>query len=263
MVRKILLSVMALILLGAPAAFAAIGFDSSGVVSYQQTTNSPCVIGNPSCSNGGFGYTSAPTAPDFNQITGATTPGQYDLFSPTPVWTGMLTGNIKVDPKGFEGPYTVDNGSTGVQAPDKIPTTFTVGIDVNYNNIREKLVGFNTWVYDGSGPLDLASNWAIDAANSWGLNGSPFHAAEILEIHNGNGFSDAILTGFSLTNGSRVYFEAIYGSPAGTPGSDEDGMEQFFIIPAGTPTVPEPSMLLLLGAGLVGLGVAARRRVKK
>ncbi len=263
MMRKaFLLAVVGLILFVAPAAFATIILDASGAVSYQQTSNSPCVIGNPSCDNGGFGYTSAPTAPDFSQVTGLTTTGQYDIFSPN---GGVypLGSNLKYDPKNYNAPYLVNSALTGVLAPNEIPATFTIGIDVNYTSVEEALVAFRTYVYDGSGSLTDKSNWVLDTANSWNYGDAGHASPYILEIHNGNGYSDAILTGFSLTNGSQVFFEAFYGNPPNN--SDEDGMEQFFIIPAGTPpsTIPEPTTMLLLGAGLVGIGFFARKRDKK
>ena len=142
-------------------------------------------------------------------------------------------------------PYVV--GTAVEPVADVIPGTFTVGIDVNFANTQEQLVAFNTWVSHNGG------TFAIDASNSWQLGPA------LLAQHNGNGFSDAILTGFNLAQGDLVFFQAIYG---GADGIDKDGMEEFFLIPAGTPSVPEPATLLLLGFGLVGVA-AVRRRIKK
>jgi PEP-CTERM motif len=64
---------------------------------------------------------------------------------------------------------------------------------------------------------------------------------------NGSGFSDMLLRGFSLDPTKLHVFEARWTN-------DTDGMEEFSIIPAGTPSVPEPGTLLLLGSGLIGLG---------
>ena len=51
MVKKTLSFALGLILLGAPGAFATIALDSSGGPGtiFQQTVNSPCVIGDASC----------------------------------------------------------------------------------------------------------------------------------------------------------------------------------------------------------------------
>jgi len=71
-------------------------------------------------------------------------------------------------------------------------------------------------------------------------------------INNGNGFSDALLTGFSLQANSYYRFEARVNN-------DTDGMEQFFIVPANTPAVPEPVSSVLIGTGLAGVFFLRRR----
>jgi hypothetical protein len=185
-----------------------------GTGSYQQTSNNPCVIGDPSCNQGGFIYTSN---------------------AGTPTWP--LDSPI----------YQVVSGpGTPVSPPNGIPQAFILGIDHNYANTPEVLEYFQSWV----SPTGLPNTFVLNAANSY------TGPTTLPTGDNGNGFSDAILTGFNLPLNSYVFFRASNSNAS-------DGMEEFFIIPGGTPSrVPEPGVLLLLGLGLVGVGVV-RRKIKK
>ena len=98
---------------------------------------------------------------------------------------------------------------------------------------------------------NVAQCTAVDVANSFTT------VTTIPNENNGNGFSDYILTGFSLTAGHFYEFEA-------SVSNDTDGMEEFFIIPTGSPAVtPEPGTLVLFGSGLVGLAGILRRRLAR
>jgi hypothetical protein len=222
-IASLLFSAASILLLPTTAS-ATITFDGSGTTVFQQTANSPCVIGNNSC-NQPTGFTA------FQDPNGAGGGGIYDFFSP--VYQAIT-------------PFTAPGSFNG----NKIPTAFTIGIDENIaaGQGAETLIFFRTLLCtDGTG-----SSCAIVAANSY-QPGSP---TTIPNINNGNGFSDALLLGFSLTANSFYKFEA-------SVGNDTDGMEQFFVIPANTPAVPEPITSALVGTGLVALFLVRRRRAAR
>lgn len=214
----------------AGGAFASITFQASdtlGVNVFQQTSNNPCVIGDPSCKEpAGMTYNSQSGTP-------AGQGGTYDLSSP--VYTAL-------------SPFTVPTSYSG----NNIPTSFTIGVDENISTGAgaEQLVFFKTWICSS---LLASSCTTLSTANSY-IPGSP---TDVPNEHNGNGFSDFILTGFSLTNGVHYLFEAEVMN-------DTDGMEEFFIIPAGSPAfTPEPGTLMLFGSGLLGIAGLVRRKLAK
>lgn len=72
--RSVVIGLLAAALTGFPlsawAVPVALTLDTSQAAVFQQTRNSPCVIGNPSCNNpGGFGFTLLPVSPSSPQVT--------------------------------------------------------------------------------------------------------------------------------------------------------------------------------------------------
>lgn len=124
---------------------------------------------------------------------------------------------------------------------------FNVAIDVNTAKEGETLELFEVWLgpvgAQGSTRLyhfDTPTNIATDLPN------------------NGNGFADWTLRSIDLSSFSdtdTIQFRAKWSGSS-------DGAESFFLVGAGTPTVPEPTSLLLLGTGLSGLALVAWRKRK-
>jgi hypothetical protein len=197
--------------IGSPArAVVILTLDNPGSAAYQQTLNSPCVIGDPSCKNpAGFDSAALPAGPV----------ASYDATSPT---------------------YTVQ------QIRNVAGDVFLVGIDVNTTTqplATERLDYFALLV---NGEVQFI----YDPATS---------GTQLVTANNGNGYSDALLTGFDLTSfqaGDEVTFRVIINGPTA-------GREQFFLagigVPAPISAVPEPGTLALLGLGLVGITITRRR----
>jgi hypothetical protein len=179
-------------------------FENPGLSIFQQTENSPCVIGEPSCNQpAGFDVTIIPTGPGSDA---------YDLFSPV---------------------------YTAAQIEAIVGSSFFVGIDVNTaaGQPIETLVLFQM----------LINGVVVDF----------FNGPEAFALtNNGNGFSDALLRGFT-TLGNDTDTVQFRASVSGAT----DGREQFFLISSGDkpeepPVIPEPGSLMLLGSGLL---IGARR----
>lgn len=229
------LSLIIPILFAVMPAFAVITVDVNPAVSFQQTTNNPCVIGDSSCKQpAGMAYTAYSGTPLQQGST-------YDAYSPTYTYSQLV---------GFLG------GATA----------FRVGIDVNFATGagNEVLNDLTVWYCPTGACTSFTANFFDPPAGSRDaqLIAAGYSVLDQTAItyplatHNGNGFSDALSSSINiagLTN-ARFVFE-------GSIANDSDGMEEFFLIPAGATPVPEPSAIILFGTVLAGLAFRLRKNL--
>jgi hypothetical protein len=187
----------------APTAQAAIILENPGSTTYQQTLNSPCIIGDPSCSNpAGFGLTVLPSG----------SVSQYDATSPT---------------------YTV------AQIEAIVGSTFFVGIDVNTTTsplATEQLDLFeiliNGSVVDSYNPLSPGTTLVTVA------NGNGF-SDELLKGFDLSPYANTDLVSFHTivnnpTDGREEFFLIASGAPPGNPPPGNDIPEPASLILLGT-----------------------------
>jgi hypothetical protein len=138
---------------------------------------------------------------------------------------------------GNDDPAWADFDSPEYHLSDLLPYVsgaFGIGIDINQSNEVQTLVSFSmlingvtAFLYSGPTPVPT--------------------------LNNGNGFSDYLLTGFSLAGiveSDIIQFNLNFANP-------NDGKEQFFLV--DVPDVPLPAALPLLVTALAGLGLLSRR----
>jgi len=113
-------------------------------------------------------------------------------------------------------------------------TAFTVALDYNQSVDPQQLFVFSAIFSNGTQTFDIPT---------------------ILQVNNnGVGFSDFLLTGFTIPAGATsVQFSATW--------FDNDGPDRYFLLGATAVPVPEPSTLAVLGLGLLGLAFMARRKI--
>ncbi|MGE5304543.1 MAG: PEP-CTERM sorting domain-containing protein [Alphaproteobacteria bacterium] len=200
----------------------------------QQTNNNPCVIGSPSCNNpAGFPFTSVPGGP-----------GPQDQQNSVTGLDGKL-GNAD----GFT--YTVGQITTLMGSQ-----TMNLLIDVN------QACGDATGCPISLTKVDVLINGVVQMS----LTPVP-QTVPLSGSLQGNGYSDAGITGLnfsSFKSTDTVDFHIVWTNQT-------DGQESFFLAATNAQTceqlgncpVPEPSALILLGAGLVVVAVVAQRKFRR
>jgi opacity protein-like surface antigen len=206
-----------------------------------QPNDAPCLICGASQPQqpAGFGYNDFSSGGNITSITAFSDQGnggRNTLLDNT--FNNTLTGGYQIGDGSLFKAFLLAHGDTNVNL------AFNIGVDVNDTNQAQTL---NSFFF-----LDLTTHTVL-ASYLCIVN------CTVPSLHNGTGFPDYTLTGFSL-NGVNPGDEIIFA--AHMTGLN-DGPDSFFLEPAAA-AVPAP----IVGAGLPGLlgglfalaGLAWRRR---
>src|SRR5678816_3017851 len=164
----------------------------------------------------------------YNNYTQGGNISSYNMYSTTP--TAQVNDGVQGTP------YTV------AQLLGAGLSSFVVGVDVNTTGAAGETLQLFQVIINGVVAYDYIGPTLIGNISN-----------------NGNGYADWTLGTVSLAGlspNSTVLFHAVWNN--GT-----DGGEHFFLVPTSVPTVPEPTSLLLLGAGMSAFGILRYRQSKK